>query len=106
MKKLKSLSYEGCALSVLFILILLATPGEPQVTRAQTLDHVVYLPLVKNSSDLVAGIPSSRRMVWNPGIPGGIPQRTTICATANAASYGNDSTDATAYLQGLIDNCP
>jgi len=36
---------------MLFILILLATPGEPQVTRAQTavLDKFVYLPLVKRS---------------------------------------------------------
>jgi hypothetical protein len=94
--------------SVLLILILLTMAGELQVARAQTavLDKFVYLPLVKRSSDLVAGIPSSRRMAWNPGIPGGIPHRTTICATADAAAYGNDSTDATAYLQGLIDNCP
>ena len=55
---------------------------------------------VKNPT-AVAGdiIPADRRTVWNPGIPGGIPSRTTICATVAAATYGNGTTDATAAIQ-------
>lgn len=107
MKKIGALC-KSCSLSALSILILLATLGEPQAGSAQIvdLDRFAYLPLVAGSSDLVAGIPASRRMDWNPGIPGGIPNRTEICATADAATYGNGSTDATAYIQGLIDACP
>jgi hypothetical protein len=51
-------------------------------------------------------IPSDRRTVWNPGMPGGIPNRTTICATVNASTYGNGSTNATAGIQAAIDACP
>ena len=56
----------------------------------------------------VAGdiIPADRRTAWNPGIPGGIPSRTTICATVDAAAYGDGSTDATAAIQSAIDGCP
>src|SRR6266542_3085078 len=49
---------------------------------------------------------TGRITTWNPGIEGGIPSRTVIYATANAATYGNGVTDATAYLQGLFDACP
>ncbi len=49
----------------------------------------------------------TRVTTWSPGIDGGsIPSRTTIYATADAATYGNGSTDATTYLQNLINNCP
>jgi hypothetical protein len=51
-------------------------------------------------------IPLARRTTWNPGIPGGIPSRTTICATINAATYGNGTTDATSAIQAAIDACP
>jgi hypothetical protein len=52
-------------------------------------------------------IPQDRRIDWSQaGIPGGIPNRTTICATINAATYGNGTTDATAAIQNAIANCP
>ena len=53
-------------------------------------------------------IPSARRITWQGkvGVPGGIPDRTTICATANAGTYGNDSTDARSHIQGLLNSCP
>jgi len=52
-------------------------------------------------------IPQDRRIDWSQaGIPGGIPNRTTICATINAAIYDNGTTDATAAIQNGIDNCP
>ncbi|HEY6807224.1 MAG TPA: hypothetical protein VI160_00440, partial [Gemmatimonadales bacterium] len=51
-------------------------------------------------------IPAQRLTVWNPGIPGGVPSRTTVCATVNASSFGNGSVDATAGIQAAIDACP
>jgi hypothetical protein len=55
------------------------------------------------SADIV---PPERRTVWNPGPPGGIPARTTVCANVNAASYGNGTLDATSGIQAAIDACP
>jgi hypothetical protein len=51
-------------------------------------------------------LPAGRRTTWNPGIPGGIPVRTTVCATVNASTYGNGSQDASAGIQAAIDACP
>jgi hypothetical protein len=52
-------------------------------------------------------IPPERRIAaWNPGIPGGIPARTKICATIDAAVYGDGTTDATAAIQTAINGCP
>jgi hypothetical protein len=53
-------------------------------------------------------LPAERRTVWNPGLnsAGGIPNRTTVFATINAATYGNGSADATAGIQNAINNCP
>src|SRR5713101_6543696 len=51
-------------------------------------------------------LPPERRTTWNPGIPGGIPTRTTVCATINASTYGNGSSDATAGIQSALDACP
>jgi hypothetical protein len=47
-----------------------------------------------------------RLTLWNPGIPGGIPSRTTVCATINASTYGGGSADATAGIQSALDACP
>jgi hypothetical protein len=57
-------------------------------------------------TDLVAL--SDRGTVWNPGMMavGGIPARTTICATVNASSYGNGSQEASAGIQAALDACP
>ena len=51
-------------------------------------------------------MPPERRTTWKPGIPGGIPARTRVCATVNAAAYGNGAVDATAGIQAAIDACP
>jgi len=42
----------------------------------------------------------------NAGIPGGIPNRTTLRATINAPTYGNGSTDATTAIQNALNSCP
>ncbi len=54
----------------------------------------------------LAALPPARRTVWRPGIPGGVPARTTVCATISAATYGNGSTDATAAIQNAVNGCP
>src|SRR5207249_1413747 len=51
-------------------------------------------------------MPPERLTNWNPGIPGGIPNYTTVCATVNASDYGNGAVDATAGIQAAIDGCP
>jgi hypothetical protein len=51
-------------------------------------------------------MPEDRSTAWNPGIPGGIPARTSVCSTVSAASYGNGSSDATRGIQSALDSCP
>src|SRR6185436_2552462 len=51
-------------------------------------------------------LPPERRTTWSPGIRGGIPARTTVCAAVDAAGSGNGAVDATARIQAAIDACP
>jgi len=51
-------------------------------------------------------MPPERRTAWKPGPPGGIPERTVVCATVNASAFGNGIVDATAGIQAAIDACP
>src|ERR1700688_3683606 len=58
------------------------------------------------SSQLALGqtiIPADRNFAWNPGMmsKGGIPSRTTVCATLSP-SGGDDST----AIQAALDSCP
>ena len=50
-------------------------------------------------------LPPDRLTVWNLGVAGGIPNRTTVCATVNASTYGNGSSDATAGIQAAVNGC-
>ncbi len=47
-----------------------------------------------------------RVTTWKPGIPGGVPSRTTVCATVTASSYGSGSSDASAGIQAALNGCP
>lgn len=52
-------------------------------------------------------ISPDRRIEWTTaGIPGGTPNRTIICSTINAQTYGNNATDATNAIQDALDTCP
>lgn len=49
----------------------------------------------------------ARAIDWSTaGVPGGIPSRTTICATINPATYGNGSSDATSAINSALSSCP
>jgi hypothetical protein len=50
--------------------------------------------------------PADRMTTWSPGVPGGVPARSTVCATIQAASYGNGTSDASAAIQVAINACP
>jgi hypothetical protein len=51
-------------------------------------------------------LPADRVTDWSPGVPGGIPQRTSVCASLGASSYGNGSGDASRAIQAAVDACP
>jgi hypothetical protein len=51
-------------------------------------------------------IPPDRATIWQPGVVGGIPPRTTICASLDASTYGNGSAEASAGIQAAINACP
>lgn len=51
-------------------------------------------------------LPPDRLTTWSPGVTGGVPVRTTICANLNAATYGNGSQEASGAIQAAIDACP
>ena len=50
-------------------------------------------------------IPSTSLTTWAPGVRG-IPARTRVCATVNAATYGNGRDEASAAIQAAINGCP
>ncbi len=56
----------------------------------------------------LTALTADRRTLWTPGLNavGGIPNRSTICATVEASSYGNGAQDATDGIQAAIDACP
>jgi hypothetical protein len=58
-------------------------------------------------STLVVGlVDASRVTAWQPGVPGGIPIRTSICATVHASDFGDGTRDSTQAVQKAIDGCP
>ena len=80
-------------------LTLTPTPT-PAPTRTPT-------PTLTPTPGAFSAIPAARLTTWNPGIPGGVPARTTVCgANVSAATYGNGTQDATAGIQAALDACP
>ncbi len=52
-------------------------------------------------------IPEDRRIDWSgAGVPGGIIDRKTLCATLDPSAYGNGAQDATTAIQNALNACP
>jgi hypothetical protein len=51
---------------------------------------------------------ADRATQWKPGatLNGGIPNRTTVCATLDASAYGNGASEASGAIQSALDACP
>jgi hypothetical protein len=84
---------------VLVLLVACGKESDPQPAPDRAAAPSVPPP----SLDL---LPSDRRTSWSPGLPGGIPERKTVCATVTASAFGNGSVDATPAIQAAIDSCP
>src|SRR5438093_360133 len=67
---------------------------------------LLLFALVGPADAVVGLIAADRQPLWRPGIPGGVPNRTTICATVHASRYGNGAQDATNGIQAAINTCP
>ncbi|HWW94567.1 MAG TPA: Ig-like domain-containing protein [Vicinamibacteria bacterium] len=79
--------------------------GSPSTRwRQRTLTLGVGLAIALPATAAI--LPPDRLTTWNPGVPGGVPARTTICATVNASTYGNGLSDATAGIQAALNGCP
>jgi hypothetical protein len=79
------------------------------VCKSSVLSVLLCLGFLSASTDASAQLlPTDRTTIWNPGLNsvGGIPNRTTVCATVNASTYGNGASDAFAGIQAAIDGCP
>jgi hypothetical protein len=78
------------------------------LTRSSVLGVVALVSVLASTAHAAAEpigagvIPPDRLTIWNPGIPGGIPAVTTIFRTIDAATYGDDRTDATAAINEAI----
>ena len=67
---------------------------------------LLCLPGVSAAQVSTSIVPAPGRTTWSPGVTTGIPARTTVCATVNASTYGNGSTNATSGIQAAINGCP
>ncbi len=95
-------------LKITVVLVLLSTMSSTTTGSASSKDLVSENTGIGTGSSTAADIiPPDRKINWsNTGIPGGIPDRTVICATINSALFGNGITDATSAIQNALDACP
>lgn len=65
--------------------------------------NIVLLSMMLISFSVFSeNIPAGRYTIWNPGIPGGIPEVTAIHTVIDAATYGNGITDAASAINKAI----
>ena len=78
-----------------------------------TILRVAYLAVILVAESFIAHtasagvIPDDRNIDWSQdGVAGGIPARSTIGVTVDAAKYGNGNTDSSQAIQAAVDSCP
>ena len=81
-----------------------STEGTYHVVATSVADAAITATATVAVTSLTALGPD-RRTLWNPGVTGGIPTRSAVCRTVDAATYGNGTSDATAGIQAAIDAC-
>ncbi len=75
-----------------------------KITVVKVLPALTLIAVCNLAADIM---PAERRIDWSQsGIPGGIPDRTTIYTTIDAAAYCNGATDATDAIQAALTACP
>lgn len=82
--------------------------GKPQAARFLAAAILAVLSLAAALPSPAQVISPERRIAWSPGIPGGIPSYTTICANVKNAPYhakGDGAADDTAAIQLAINRC-
>ena len=69
------------------------------------LTALLFISIITLNSQI---LPSDRIYNWekNAGVSGGIPHRTKIGSTVDAATYGNGKVDASAAIKAAIKACP
>jgi hypothetical protein len=75
--------------------LLLAAGAFPAIADSAAVRHAAIDALV----------PPERQTEWAPGIPGGVPQRSAICAHIKASEFGDGAVDASGRIQGALDSC-
>jgi len=89
-----------------------ATPGVYRVSAVAVADGVsrasATVRVVEYPASATYALPAERTTAWKPGVTlnGGIPERTNVCATLDAAKFGNGARNASSAIQAAIDACP
>jgi hypothetical protein len=86
--------------------IVTSVPSQTPIPTVSATPGPTPVPTATPAPGAFTLIPADRLTVWNPGVPGGVPALTTLCANVSAATYGDGSADATAGIQAALDGCP
>jgi len=79
--------------------------SDRSVTRGE-MAAFLYRALVTGSDPSPVILPDSRRIDWNPGIPGGIPDDPVTVSVSDFGATGNGTADDIAAFQQAIDSLP
>jgi hypothetical protein len=78
---------------------------ETLVTRGQ-MAAFLHRALISGLDTTPDALPSSRRIDWEPGVPGGVPDLPVTVRVTDHGAKGNGSTDDWAAIEAAIDALP